>query len=283
MNQFEVFVGVFLAFTLVFIASLYMKYGRNNKCEHCNCDGNHSHNNNDKRHLIITKQASSDKPDLMDQLARLLKQNPNETVINQSYIVAKEIINKLLPKNVKLATNIQLKLYGSYKQVEVGDINKPKPSQLNVQQHAKWKAWNEQKGKNKIEAQKEYFFIVYNVMKQSGLTVLQSNIENTNNMNNGGGRGFDGNVMKKTMSRIGDNEDDKELYGHPNELFNRFDLTQDDDVNINEIKKYIETNKININKQNENGTTFLNFAADNEKYHVCKLLIQQFKVDVNLS
>jgi len=80
-------------------------------------------------------------------------------------------------------------------------------------------------------------------------------------------------------------EFDEELHGDPNELFNKFDLTEitENNLDLNEIKLYIETNKININKQNENGTTFLCFAVDNNNYNLSKLLIEEFNANIDLS
>ena len=80
---------------------------------------------------------------------------------------------------------------------------------------------------------------------------------------------------------------DEALHGSPNELFNKFDLSNnectDTNINISEITQYISEHKIDINKQNENGTTFLNFAVDNDRFELSKVLISQFNADVNLA
>lgn len=39
-----------------------------------------------------------------------------------------------------------LYLYGMYKQAKVGDCNVKEPNSLNIKEHAKWVAWNNNKG-----------------------------------------------------------------------------------------------------------------------------------------
>ena len=55
------------------------------------------------------------------------------------------------------------------------------------------------------------------------------------------------------QSKLEEEEFNEELHGDPNELFNKFDLTQGN-VDIGAIKEYIGTNKVDLNKRNENGT-----------------------------
>ena len=60
-------------------------------------------------------------------------------------------------KHVKeLSDEKKLKLYGLYKQATMGDINIEKPGMLDFKGKAKWNAWNEEKGKDKEVAKKEY-------------------------------------------------------------------------------------------------------------------------------
>ena len=56
----------------------------------------------------------------------------------------------------ELSNDNKLKLYGLYKQAKVGDINIPEPGKLELKANAKWKAWNQVKGKSQEEAKREY-------------------------------------------------------------------------------------------------------------------------------
>lgn len=63
-------------------------------------------------------------------------------------------------KNYNVPQEIQLKLYGLYKQANFGDNNTPKPSILDFRGRAKWNAWNEQKNESKYNSMKRYILIV---------------------------------------------------------------------------------------------------------------------------
>ena len=68
-------------------------------------------------------------------------------------------------KHVKeLSDDKKLKLYGLYKQATIGDINIEEPGFFDFKGKAKWKAWNEVKGKDKEEAKKEYVEFVLNLL-----------------------------------------------------------------------------------------------------------------------
>jgi diazepam-binding inhibitor (GABA receptor modulator, acyl-CoA-binding protein) len=77
--------------------------------------------------------------------------------IRQSFLVAVRKIHNL---TIRLTNDDLLHLYGLYKQGIVGDININKPSSLDRKAVAKWNAWNNQKGKTKIEVRQEYIKLV---------------------------------------------------------------------------------------------------------------------------
>ena len=60
----------------------------------------------------------------------------------------------------EITDDTKLKLYGLYKQVLVGDINKPRPGMFDFKGGAKWDAWSSYKGKSQEEAIKEYMNII---------------------------------------------------------------------------------------------------------------------------
>jgi len=53
-------------------------------------------------------------------------------------------------------TNVQLDLYGMFKQATVGDVNTDKPGITNIRARAKWDAWNKRKGLSADEAMEAY-------------------------------------------------------------------------------------------------------------------------------
>ena len=70
-------------------------------------------------------------------------------------------------KHVKeLSDEKKLKLYGLFKQAKVGDINIKEPGILDLKGKAKWKAWNEVKGKDKEVAKAEYVELVLTLLPE---------------------------------------------------------------------------------------------------------------------
>ncbi|KAJ2744668.1 Acyl-CoA-binding domain-containing protein 1 [Coemansia sp. BCRC 34301] len=70
-----------------------------------------------------------------------------------------------LPDSV---TNVEkLALYGLFKQATVGEITDktPKPGMFDIAGKAKFKAWTEKKGMDKVKAQKEYIALVETLAK----------------------------------------------------------------------------------------------------------------------
>ena len=67
----------------------------------------------------------------------------------------------------ELSDDKKLKLYGLYKQAIIGDINIEAPFFLDFKSKAKWKAWNEEKGKDKEVAKKEYVELVLPLLPEN--------------------------------------------------------------------------------------------------------------------
>eukprot|EP01083_Nonionella_stella_P145332 455178_1 len=294
-QQMNWFVGVFLALSLVFLTSLYLKYGKTmrqrtgSKDNTVNEQTTSSDDDSKTPGVAVTASTADSTSDQYDihKLAQTLRADPdNVLLIDQAFRVSLQVLTKL-PKEVKVSTEIQLELYGLFKQCNIGDINIEEPTRLYYADHAKWAAWNQHKGKSTLVAKREYFDVVYEeIAKPSGLNILLFNAMEQmpehlrQAMQSSTIKRSQGFSMAAPNSKITE-KFDEELHGDPNELFNKFDLTEEE-IDLEEIKKYIESNKININKQNENGTTFLNFAVDNDKYELSKVLIQEFDANVNL-
>ena len=62
----------------------------------------------------------------------------------------------------------KLKIYGLYKQATVGDTNTSAPSFFDFAGSAKWKTWNEMKGKSQEQAKVEYTELVVALIAKYG-------------------------------------------------------------------------------------------------------------------
>ena len=61
----------------------------------------------------------------------------------------KSLLNKT---TWKMGVSFMLKLYGTNKQIEVGDINEKKPSFFKVTERLKWNSWEKYKGMDRYTA-----------------------------------------------------------------------------------------------------------------------------------
>jgi len=75
-------------------------------------------------------------------------------------------IKPMSKSDLKLSDEKKLKLYGLFKQAKVGDINIKEPGILDFKGKAKWKAWNEVKGKDKEVAKAEYVELVLTLLPE---------------------------------------------------------------------------------------------------------------------
>ena len=72
-----------------------------------------------------------------------------ENKFKESEVTVKQL--KTRPSNDEL-----LKLYGLYKQATTGDASGKRPSLINVKARAKWDAWKELQGLEKMAAMENY-------------------------------------------------------------------------------------------------------------------------------
>eukprot|EP00485_Elphidium_margaritaceum_P009061 CAMPEP_0202686562 /NCGR_PEP_ID=MMETSP1385-20130828/2311_1 /ASSEMBLY_ACC=CAM_ASM_000861 /TAXON_ID=933848 /ORGANISM="Elphidium margaritaceum" /LENGTH=274 /DNA_ID=CAMNT_0049341159 /DNA_START=213 /DNA_END=1033 /DNA_ORIENTATION=- len=214
------------------------------------------------------------------EFAHKLQANADdEDLIDDAFDICSQIVQQC-PSNVKLSTDTKLSLYGLFKQCTIGDIDKPAPSQLAYAEYAKYCAWSQHQGKTKQAAKKEYFDVVYqDVVQRHNLSahMFKSSSEAAASTSSSSSAPFSVN------SKMSEEEFDEKVHGDRNELFNKFDLTDtNSDIDLDAIRTYIEGNQIDINKHNENNTTFLHLAVDNEHYELTRLLVQHFKADTNV-
>jgi len=62
-------------------------------------------------------------------------------------------------------TNVQLELYGFFKQALFGDITGERPGRLNVRARAKYDEWADKKGMSKDEAMRQYIEVAERLEK----------------------------------------------------------------------------------------------------------------------
>jgi diazepam-binding inhibitor (GABA receptor modulating acyl-CoA-binding protein) len=85
---------------------------------------------------------------------------------SKQFLTATETVNSLLkkPSHSELS-----ELYGLYKQAILGDNTNAEPSMLNFKEHAKWKAWSQNKSINKYNAEVKYITLVNELIEKYGL------------------------------------------------------------------------------------------------------------------
>lgn len=65
-------------------------------------------------------------------------------------------------------TNVQLELYGLYKQAIFGDVTGERPSRLNVRARAKYDEWANRKGMSNEDAMRKYIEVVKRLEESQG-------------------------------------------------------------------------------------------------------------------
>lgn len=66
-------------------------------------------------------------------------------------------------KSLTVSQEIQLKLYGLFKQANFGDNTTPEPSLFDLRGKVKWDAWNSQKGESRYNSMKRYIQLVKSI------------------------------------------------------------------------------------------------------------------------
>jgi diazepam-binding inhibitor (GABA receptor modulating acyl-CoA-binding protein) len=85
---------------------------------------------------------------------------------SKQFLTAAETVNSLskTPSHSELS-----KLYGLYKQATLGDNTNTEPSMLNFKENAKWKAWSQNKGIDKYNAEVKYITLVNELIEKYGI------------------------------------------------------------------------------------------------------------------
>jgi len=86
---------------------------------------------------------------------------PENISINAKFEAAVNHVNELPSQ----PTNVQLELYGFFKQALFGDITGERPGRLNVRARAKYDEWANKKGMSQEEAMRKYIEVVKRLEK----------------------------------------------------------------------------------------------------------------------
>jgi len=93
----------------------------------------------------------------------------NEKEITKQFEFSAHMITKL---NKGITNDELLKLYGLYKQGNLGDCNIAEPSKIfNYKENAKWHAWKKFKGTKKIDAMIKYSDFVLELIDKYGVNI----------------------------------------------------------------------------------------------------------------
>ena len=86
---------------------------------------------------------------------------PETVSIKAEFEAAIKRVDELPPQ----PTNVQLELYGFFKQALFGDVTGERPGRLNIRARAKYDEWANKKGMSNEDAMKKYIDVVKRLEK----------------------------------------------------------------------------------------------------------------------
>lgn len=93
----------------------------------------------------------------------------DEKTVKKLFDLSAKMVTKLKPG---ITSDEKLKLYGLFKQSTIGDCGSTEPSKLfSPVDHAKWVAWNKNKGMNKYKAMDTYSQISNGFIDKYGIDI----------------------------------------------------------------------------------------------------------------
>jgi len=168
-------------------------------------------------------------------------------------------------KEFTIDNDTQLKFYGYYKIITVGDCNTKRPGMFDFVGKAKWDSWNSMNGMSKEEAMKKYVDLVIEKTGWDMNKTYEFSDEDNNNSNNGLSMG---NAVSTLEDEFGNDnliEDNAN-----NEIF-----FLSSEGNIDKVKEIIIQQPDLINKKDENGLSLLHWACDRGQMNMVQWLIEQ--------
>ncbi|KAG4086376.1 acyl CoA binding protein-domain-containing protein [Neocallimastix lanati (nom. inval.)] len=166
-------------------------------------------------------------------------------------------------KEFIIDSDTQLKFYGYYKIITVGNCDTKRPGMFDFVNRAKWDSWNSMNGMTKEEAMKNYIDLV---IEKTGWDINKiPEEENRENSKSGISMGNAVSTLKDETGNdnlIEDNES--------NEIF-----FLSSEGNIEKVKELILKQPNLINKKDENGLSLLHWACDRGQMNMIQFLIDQ--------
>ncbi|XP_013856222.1 acyl-CoA-binding domain-containing protein 6 [Austrofundulus limnaeus] len=152
-----------------------------------------------------------------------------------------------------------LYLYARYKQVKVGKCNTAKPGFFDFEGQRKWQAWKQLGDMDTEQAMREYISCV-NVLDPEGSTKERRGAERRT--------GFGGAAVSSLYQEEMIREEDKNIFDYCREN------------NIENVRKAISSQKVDVNTKDEEGRALLHWACDRGHKELVSLLLQH-KADIN--
>lgn len=172
--------------------------------------------------------------------------------------------------------NLQLKLYGFYKQALEGKCNQPKPAMYDLKGRKKWYAWSEVGSISKEEAMAAYIDLVKTINpkfedEKSGWVTVSTFANDEQPLSEN----------EKTISdwvKDGNLEKIKQFVGNIN-VNDTMGMAPihwaADRGDLNIVKLLVEDHSADINFQDSTGQTALHYAASCNHKDICKYLVNR--------
>eukprot|EP00040_Diaphanoeca_grandis_P016490 m.85100 g.85100 ORF g.85100 m.85100 type:complete len:336 (+) comp25830_c0_seq1:166-1173(+) len=181
----------------------------------------------------------------------------DEDVPHQLSTMFKQASHFATSSNLAINTDIQLALYGMYKQATIGDVNCNRPGMFDMTARAKWDAWNHVRGHTAASAMMRYIEIVKQLEERDPTETKSEEQPSDGSM---------GGPVQSTMY-----------------VEETFDGTKGavefvKEGNIGALKRLKLDNAISI--KDDEGMTLLHWACDRGHVAITELLLQQ-GADIN--
>lgn len=172
--------------------------------------------------------------------------------------------------------DVQLKLYGFYKQALEGKCNQPKPPIYDLKSRKKWYAWSEVSSMSKEEAMEAYIDLVFTINpkfegEKTGWVSVSTFVNDEQPLTEN----------EKTISdwvKEGDLEKIKNFVGNIN-VHDTMGMAPihwaSDRGDIHMLKFLVEDRSADVNFQDNTGQTALHYAVSCSHEEICKYLVDK--------
>jgi len=190
-----------------------------------------------------------------------------------------EAAKYLTRTKLKVSNEQKLTFYALFKQATIGPCNTSKPSILNMYERTKWNAWNELGKMSKDEAIMRYVNELEKVApswKEEAGNVGAADSDSDESDGGGGGGGTGGAMMHPQSRPIEEEEvPESDVPDAQKDIAFYAKLNRP-----NMIRQLIEKGE-SVDKKDEEGMTALHWAVDRGHEDLVKLLLTEFKANIN--